>query len=188
MLSVVQLPDVFAHICPPDAGVTLDVHVVSQSQQHLQTVEEVRAHGQEVVMPAGTELPSESVLPALWLEQESGPGSLSPADRNHISPLVKTTNNSAGLETSLPHLDVQTLQHRHAEGGCLSCSRLRPAHIRQTESDGRWTPRGHQLSSYWAMTSRPLMICLMALCWMADGFSKPETGDMNHVTGVRVGR
>lgn len=35
MLTVVQFPDVFSHVGPSDAGVTLDVHVVSQSQQHL---------------------------------------------------------------------------------------------------------------------------------------------------------
>ena len=29
------------------------------------------------------------------------------------------------------------------------------------------------LYAYWAMTSRPLHIGLMALCWMAEGFSKP---------------
>lgn len=29
------------------------------------------------------------------------------------------------------HLDVETLQHRHTEGGRLSCSRLRPEQIRE---------------------------------------------------------
>ena len=37
MLAVVQLPDVLTHIGASDAGMTLDVHVVSQSQQHLHT-------------------------------------------------------------------------------------------------------------------------------------------------------
>lgn len=37
MLAVVQLPDVLAHVGASDAGVTLDIHVVSQSQQHLHT-------------------------------------------------------------------------------------------------------------------------------------------------------
>lgn len=39
MLTIVQFPDVFAHIRPPDAGVTLYIHIVPQSQQHLQTGE-----------------------------------------------------------------------------------------------------------------------------------------------------
>ncbi len=39
VLSVVQLADVLAHVGPSNAGVTLDVHVVSQSQQHLDTQE-----------------------------------------------------------------------------------------------------------------------------------------------------
>ncbi len=35
MLTVVQLPDVLAHVCASDTGVTLNVHVVAQRQQHL---------------------------------------------------------------------------------------------------------------------------------------------------------
>lgn len=35
VLTIVQLPDVLSHIGSSDAGVTLDVHVVSQSEQHL---------------------------------------------------------------------------------------------------------------------------------------------------------
>lgn len=42
MLPVVQLPDVLPNVGPPDAGVTLDVHVVSQSQQHLKEKEQIR--------------------------------------------------------------------------------------------------------------------------------------------------
>lgn len=137
MLSVVQLPDVLAHICPANAGVTLDVHVVSESEQHLQRRSGQSSLDRKRRASGGMELPSESVLPALWLEPESGPGSLSPADRTHMrgSP-EKTLNHSPGLERHLTYLDVQTLQHRHAEGGRLSCSRLRPAQIRQTV---RWT-------------------------------------------------
>lgn len=37
VLAVVQFPDVLPYVGPSDAGVTLDVHVVSQSQQHLNT-------------------------------------------------------------------------------------------------------------------------------------------------------
>ncbi len=82
------------------------------------------------------------------------------------------------------HLDVKTLQHRHTERGRLSCSRLRPKHIREqllkdimdlSRTLQIITEQSHCLSSYWAMTSLPLMICLMALCWIAEGFSKPET-------------
>lgn len=83
MLAIVQLPDVFTHVCPPDAGVTLDVHVVPQSQQHLWT-DAVRATPTGGRASTGTHLPSGSVLPALWLEPESGPGSLSPADRKQV--------------------------------------------------------------------------------------------------------
>lgn len=44
VLTVVQFSDVLTHIGPPDAGVTLDVHVVSQSEQHLHTHERDRAN------------------------------------------------------------------------------------------------------------------------------------------------
>lgn len=44
-----------------------------------------------------------------------------------------------------PYLDVQTLQHRHAERGCLSCSRLRPVQKRQRWSGGRPEDTGAQL-------------------------------------------
>lgn len=36
MLTVVQLPDVLAHVCASDTGMTLNVHVVTQRQKHLQ--------------------------------------------------------------------------------------------------------------------------------------------------------
>lgn len=95
VLTVVQFSDVLTHIGPPDAGVTLDVHVVSQSEQHLHTHERDRANQNPacgllltddwlvVVVWAG--LPSEFVRPALWLERGSVPGSPSPADRKHIT-------------------------------------------------------------------------------------------------------
>ena len=35
MLAIVQLSDVFPHVGAPDAGVTLDTHVVTQCQHHL---------------------------------------------------------------------------------------------------------------------------------------------------------
>lgn len=35
MLSVVQFPDVFAHVGSTNAGVALDVHVVTQGEQDL---------------------------------------------------------------------------------------------------------------------------------------------------------
>lgn len=53
MLTIVQFPNVFAHICPPDAGMTLYVHVVPQSQQHLQTEEQHSEPTQEVVSAEG---------------------------------------------------------------------------------------------------------------------------------------
>lgn len=37
VLAVVKLAYVLAHVGAPDAGVTLHVHVVSQSEQHLRT-------------------------------------------------------------------------------------------------------------------------------------------------------
>ena len=35
VLSVIELPDVFADICAADACVTLNRHVIAQSQDHL---------------------------------------------------------------------------------------------------------------------------------------------------------
>ena len=35
VLSVVQFPDVLPHIGAPDAGMALDIHVVTQSKQAL---------------------------------------------------------------------------------------------------------------------------------------------------------
>lgn len=35
MLSIVQFPDVFTHVGSTNAGVALDVHVVTQGEQHL---------------------------------------------------------------------------------------------------------------------------------------------------------
>ena len=35
MLSVIQLPDILTQVGPPNAGVTLHVHVVSQGQNYL---------------------------------------------------------------------------------------------------------------------------------------------------------
>lgn len=85
------------------------------------------------------------------------------------------------------HLDVETLQHRHAKGGRLSGSRLGPEDNREEqvrhcvcvcvvreEEEGVTRP-----APYCAMTSRPLMICLMALCWIAEGFSKPAAQEEN---------
>lgn len=32
VLTIVQFPDVLAHVGPPDAGVTLNIHIVAQSE------------------------------------------------------------------------------------------------------------------------------------------------------------
>lgn len=91
MLTIVQLPDVLSYIGSSDAGVTLDVHVVSQSEQHLHkgqrdTFNQNPASGllltdDWLAMAVWVGLPSESVQPTLWLEQGLTPGSPSPADR-----------------------------------------------------------------------------------------------------------
>ena len=35
VLPIVQLADVFTDVCAPNAGMTLNIHVVSQSKKHL---------------------------------------------------------------------------------------------------------------------------------------------------------
>ena len=35
VLAIVQFADVLTHVCPADAGMTLDVHVVTEGQEHL---------------------------------------------------------------------------------------------------------------------------------------------------------
>ena len=193
MLAIVQLSDVLAHVCPPDASVTLDIHVVSQSEQHLRTREEVRAYltGSGWVS-CGMGLPSESVLLTLWLGPGSGPGFLWPTDRNYISrsPGFGENNNfiATRKRSTLPGCpDTAAPTHRRWPSFLFQTETC--AHQKETLG-GRpedTTVARLLLCSYWAMTSRPLMICLMALCWMADGFSKPERGDMYHLNGVWVG-
>lgn len=137
MLTVVQLPDVFAHVCPPDAGVTLDVHVVPQSQQHLWT-NAVRATPTGGAGPAlgRTYLLNLSCQLSGW-SQNQGLG-LSHLQTGSRSGRVQGTHEEPTRTGShCPYLDVQTLQHRHAERGCLSCSRLRPVQMRQRRSGGR---------------------------------------------------
>lgn len=115
------------------------------------------------------ELPSESVPLALWLERESGPGSLSPADRKR--------SGGQPRGPTWTRVDPLTWMSRHCSTDTQKVAvfpvpdwDLRRSDREGQEDGGRpgdaWRRSGMPalLGSYWAITSRPLMICLMALC------------------------
>lgn len=65
----------------------------------------------------------------------------------------------------VPDWDLKTIERSKSDSVCVCVC-----------GEGGGVTR---LAPYCAMTSRPLMICLMALCWIAEGFSKPAAQEEN---------
>ena len=124
MLPVVQLPDVLSDVSAPNAGVTLDTHVVPQCKHHLRTATKM---GREVYMEVcmspregGSSMCRPLVphytrsLTTLWWPNLLDLDCQLPGRREH-----------KGLR--LPQLNVHLLQSRDGKCGRFPGARLGPA-------------------------------------------------------------